>query len=247
MHNLIIHSLPMPQLGRHRSIRVLLPRNYHRDTQRRFPVLYLHDGQNLFDARTAALGEWKLRRQMARQPLYRQAILVGIDNGGNERMQEYAPFRRGRQGGQGDGYLQFVAHTLKPFIDAHYRTWPQREATGMVGSSLGGLITFHAAMQYRAVFGKFGILSPALWFNPQVAGQLRPAHEWPVQVYLCGSRTEMRSMGSTLENLYWNFQKAGYTDAQARVVIRSRGRHGEAFWGREFKPMFEWLFPRTQL
>ena len=245
MPNLIVHSLPMPQLGRQRSIRVLLPRNYHSEPQRRFPVLYLHDGQNLFDAHTAALGEWKLRRRMARQPLYRQAILVGIDNGGIDRTQEYAPFRRGRQGGQGDGYLRFIAETLKPFIDTQYRSWPQREATGMVGSSLGGLITFHAAMHYRAVIGKFGILSPALWFNPQVASHLRPAQEWPVQVYLCGSRTEMRSMGGALENLYWNFQKAGYSDAQVRVVIRDQGRHGEAFWGREFKPMFEWLFPRT--
>lgn len=245
MTDLRIHSLPVPQLGRRRNIRVLLPRNYHADPARRFPVIYLHDGQNLFDARTAAHGEWKLRRQMARQPLYRQAILVGIDHGGIDRLHEYAPFRRGKYGGQGDAYLRFIAETLKPFIDNTYRSWPQREATGMAGSSMGGLITAYAAVRCHAVFGKFGILSPSLWFNPHIAEMLAPESDPSTQIYLSGSRTEMRNMAPLLENIYWKFKSTGRDDKHARIVIRDRGRHGEAFWGREFKPMFEWLFERT--
>ncbi|MEI6412569.1 MAG: alpha/beta hydrolase-fold protein, partial [Bacteroidota bacterium] len=236
---------PIPQLNRQRTVRVLLPRNYHTHPERRFPVIYLHDGQNLFDANASSFGAWKLSRQMARQPLYRQAILVGIDHGGIDRMHEYAPFKRGQHGGQGDAYLKFVAETLKPFIDQHYRSWPQRDATGMVGSSMGGLITFYAAMRYNHVFGKFGVLSPSLWFNPGVAKLLEKQQVKNSQIYLGGSRTEMGSMGPALEQLYWKFQAAGYDDEKVRVVIRDRGRHNETFWGREFKPMFEWLFERT--
>ena len=124
----------MPQLGRTRTIRVLLPRHYHHPSQPRFPVVYWQDGQNLFDAHTAHAGHWYLREMMARQPRRRQAILVGIDNGGTDRLHEYAPHRRGDQGGQGDQYLDFVAHTLKPFIDQQYRTLPARQTTPMQGA-----------------------------------------------------------------------------------------------------------------
>jgi len=137
----------IPQLNRQRAIRVLLPRNYWKDTSRRFPVIYLQDGQNLFDPATSAFRHWKLKEFMERQPLKRQAILVGIDHGGVDRNHEYAPFRRGKSGGQGDAYLQFIEHTLKPFIDREYRTWTHREATGIVGASLGGLIAFYAGIK----------------------------------------------------------------------------------------------------
>ncbi len=235
----------IPQLNRQRAIRVLLPRNYEKDPSRRFPVIYLKDGQNLFDPATAAFRHWRLKEFMAKQPLKRQAILVGIDHGGIDRGQEYAPFPRGKNGGQGDAYLQFVEHTLKPFIDREYRTWPHREATGMVGSSLGGLIAFYAAMRYSHIFGKVGALSPSLWFNPQVLGLAAKHKDLKSQIYVSGSKTETRGMLPALEKTYWSLKNGGYTDAQIRVVARDRGSHSEAFWAREFKPMYEWLFPVT--
>jgi predicted alpha/beta superfamily hydrolase len=234
----------IPQLNRQRAIRVLLPKNYWKDPARRFPVIYLKDGQNLFDPATAAFRHWRLREFMSRQPLKRQAILVGIDHGGIDRSHEYAPFRRGKQGGQGDAYLQFLVHTLKPFIDQEYRTWPHREATGIVGSSLGGLIAFYAGMQYPHVFGKIGALSPSLWFNPQVL-ELTSHHQLKSRIYVGGSKTETRTMLPMLEKTYWSLKNNGYNDADIRVVARDRGRHSETFWAREFKPMYEWLFPVT--
>ncbi len=237
----------IPQLNRQRAIRVLLPRNYWKDTSRRFPVIYLTDGQNLFNPSTAAFRHWKLREFMARQPLKRQAILVGIDHGGIDRGHEYAPFSRGKNGGQGDAFLQFMVHTLKPFIDQQYRTWSHREATGMVGSSLGGLITFYAGMQYSHVFGKIGALSPSFWFNPQVLGLAGKSPQHKSQIYVCGSKTETRSMLPMLEKTYWALKNNGYNDGQIRIIARDRGRHAETFWAREFKPMYEWLFPVTVL
>ena len=240
-------SLQMPQLGRARTIRVLLPRNYDRHSDRRFPVIYLQDGQNLFDAKTAAFHPGKLPRVMARQPLYRQARLVGIDHGGVDRLHEYAPYRRGHHGGQGDAYLRFIIDTLKPHIDQRYRTWPQREATAIAGSSMGGLIAFYAALRYPQVFGKAGVLSPSLWFNPGVLDLVAKTGSPRAQVYVAGSKTETRGMEATLQKVYWAFKNAGVSDEQIRVVLRDRGGHTEAFWRREFVGMYEWLFPRTVL
>jgi alpha-glucosidase len=244
MTQLLVHyPFHIPQLGRDRAIRVLLPKNYHKETNRRYLVLYLQDGQNLFDPATAAFRHWRLREYMNRQPLNRQAILVGIDHGGPDRMQEYAPFKKGRRGGQGVAYLQFIEHTLKPFIDREYRTWGHREATGIVGASLGGLITLYAGLHFSHVFGKAGAFSPSLWFNPDVLKQ--PDASLKSQLYVAGSKTEMRSMAPTLERVYWSLKGSGYADDQMRVVIRDRGAHSEVFWAREFKQMYEWLFPVT--
>lgn len=247
-NQLIVHyPFHIPQLNRQRAIRVLLPKNYHTDTARRFPVIYLQDGQNLFEPHTAAFRHWRLREFMARQPLKRQAILVGIDNGGIDRMHEYAPFKRGQRGGQGDQYLQFIEHTLKPYIDREYRTWAHREATGIVGSSLGGLLSFYAGLRFGHVFGKVGVLSPSLWFNPQVVGLAEKSPSVKSQLYIAASKTEMGSMAAALEKTYWSLKKGGFADAQIRVVARDRGRHSETFWSKEFKPMYEWLFPATVL
>jgi alpha-glucosidase len=237
-----------PELQRDTTLRVLLPRNYNKHKEQKFPVLYLQDGQNLFDAETSAFGHWKLREVMARQPLYRQAILVGIDNAGNNRIHEYAPLKRVNSDGRGELYLTFLIETVKPFIDVTYRTWPHREATGIAGSSLGGLLSFYAGLRYSAVFGKVGALSPSFWLNPQVISMAETEAIKPKsQIYICASKTEMQSMASTLEQTYWSLIRGGFSNEQIRVVGRERGKHNEAFWGREFKPMYEWLFPKTLL
>ncbi len=245
MPKLIIHpEFYAPQLQRQRAIRILLPKNYHKHPTRRFPVLYLQDGQNLFEKHTAAFGHWRLREFMARQPINRQAILVGIDHGGIDRIHEYAPWKRGNHGGQGHEYLNFVQHTLKPFIDREYRTWPHREATGIAGSSMGGLISLYAGLQFSHIFGKIGVLSPSIWFNPKVLEMAHTAHAID-KIYVSASKTEMRTMPATLEKIYWSLKKGGLPDEQFRVVMRPRGRHSEVFWRREFKNMYEWLFPVT--
>ncbi len=241
MASLHYHHFHIPQLGRDRMIRVLLPRNYSTSDQR-YPVLYMQDGQNLFDQHTAAFRDWQLPKILDRQPLRRQAIIVGIDHGGIDRSHEYAPFKRGANGGQADAYIRFISDTLKPFIDREYRTLGHREATGIVGSSMGGLLAFYAGLQYGHIFGKTGALSPSLWFNPRVMEVAKKHNGVKPKMYVAASKTEMRSMESTMQGVYWALKTGGFDDHDIRVVARDRGKHNEVFWSREFKPMFEWMF-----
>ena len=159
----------MPQLGRHRRVWLYLPTDYARQPRRRYPVLYLHDGQNVFDAATAYAGEWGVDETLNRLRASGQdptgCIVVAVDNGGRYRGDEYIPWANPRLkiGGQGAAYVDFLTFTLKPYIDQHYRTRPDAAHTGIAGSSLGGLISVYAALRYPAVFGCVGAFSPAFW------------------------------------------------------------------------------------
>lgn len=240
MTTLQYHHFYSPQLDNERGIRILLPRDYFK-SNRRYPVLYMQDGQNLFEAKTAAFHDWKIPKTMDQLPLKRQVIVVGIDNTPG-RMDEYSPYRRGKHGGKGDLYVRFIVETVKPFIDREYRTLPDRANTGIAGSSMGGLIALYAALKYPSVFGRAGILSPSIWFNPKIMALAQQQMGIQSRLYVVASRTESRSMETTLQNLYWAFKNNGYDDEHLRVVIRNRGRHSETFWAREFKTMMEWLY-----
>lgn len=233
------YTLPLPGGGQ-RTVRVCLPDAYF-STNRHFSVLYGLDGQNLLEAHTAfGKRHWRIGSTMDKLPLKHKSIVVGIDNGGGSRIQEYAPFRRGRSGGGGAAHLRFITDVVKPFIDGQYRTLAGREHTGIVGSSLGGLLALYAGLQRGDVFGKAGVLSPSLWFNPQVL-QLTGSSQRS-KIYLCGSKTESRGMEGHLQQGYWALRNAGWPDDLFRVVIRDRGRHSETFWAREFPKMQRWLF-----
>lgn len=231
------HHFHMPQLGRHRRVRVYLPPGYTR-ADRYFSVLYMHDGQNLFHAGEAFARPWQLGRILDKMPLNKQAIVVAIDNGGADRIDEYAPYRRRNRGGQGQAYLQFIVETLKPFIDREYRTLAYPEHTWLVGSSLGGLISFYGGLAYPGTFGKIGVLSPAFWFNPAVLKQAPSASLSANRFYIAGSRTESAGMEHTLQQTYWRLKALGLPDERLTVVVRDRGRHNEAFWSREFRKMY---------
>lgn len=233
------YSLPLPGGGQ-RTVRVCLPTAYQ-TTDRHFSVLYALDGQNLFEASTAfGRRHWRIGEALDKLPLKHKSIVVGIDNGGANRVYEYSPFRRGHNGGGAAEHLRFITDVVKPLIDKQYRTLAGREHTGIAGSSLGGLLALYAGLQRGDVFGKAGVLSPALWFNPQVltlAGQSQRS-----KIYLCGSKTESQGMEGYLQRSYWALRNAGWPDDQFRVVVRDRGRHKETFWGREFPKMQRWLF-----
>ena len=237
------HTFQMPQLGnRERTIRVFLPRNYFK-TKLSFPVLYMQDGQNLFDPATSYGGrDWQIPSTMDKMPLSKQIIIVGIDNGESNRINEYAPYATKNGGGEGDPYMRFIVETLKPFIDNEYRTLPQRETTGIAGSSMGGLIAFYAGLRFRDVFGKVGPMSPALWFNPKVLDMLKQSVEPKSNFYVVASKTEMRTMESTLQKIYDGLKNNGWSDDAIQIIVRERGKHNEIFWGNEFRKMIEWLF-----
>lgn len=235
------HQIFSPQLNRHRIIRVLLPKNYHSSTSHRYPVIYMQDGQNLFEASTAAFHPWNIPQIMEKQPLYRQAIIVGIDHGGIDRVHEYAPFKRGKSGGQGDLYLKFLIETIKPFIDNRYPTKPFREDTVIAGSSMGGLIALYGGLKYGQYFGKTVAMSPSIWFNPKIL-ELSKYTEWKSKIYAVSSQTEMRSMATTMQQLYWSLKNNGFQDPDIRIILRDKGKHNEVFWRKEFKKMLEWIF-----
>ncbi len=168
---LLVHrALHSPQLNNSRDVLVWLPASYH-SRERRYPVLYMHDGQNLFDAHTSFAGEWAIDETMQRlaQEGY-EAIIVGLPNLEERRFVEYSPYlatsaRFPAMNGQGDSYLRFITDTVKPLIDADFRTLPMRELTGIAGSSLGGLISLYGFLTRSDVFGLCGAFSPAYWVS----------------------------------------------------------------------------------
>ena len=238
-----IKEIDIPQLQRTRTLRIYLPPGYD-ETDQRFPVWYMHDGQNLFDPSTAFVTDWKLKIIMDKVPTSNQAIIVGIDNGSLDRINEYAPFKNKKNGsgGQGDLFLKFIVETLKPSIDTSYRTLSDKNNTIMAGSSMGGLISFYAGLVYPNIFGKIGVLSPAFWFNPKVldlAKQYKDADR--SRFYVSGSKVEFKTMEKTLQDTYDALKTGGFDDNNIRVIARDKGKHNEKFWSKEFKPMFDWL------
>ncbi len=227
-----------------RTVRVLLPPDYY-GSNRRYPVIYVLDGQNLFEASTAFGGRhWKIPETMTKMPKRLQAIVIGIDNAGADRIREYAPYHRGKQGGGGLEHIQFIMNELKPEVDASYRTLPQSETTAIIGSSMGGLLALWAGLRFGEVFGKVGALSPSLWFNPQVFQLAENDLGRKSKFYVAGSRTESGRMESSLQHVYQSLRKGGFSDGQIRVVLRDRGKHNEVFWGREFPKLHRWLFDK---
>ncbi len=159
----------MPQLNRHRRIWVYLPDGYKK-SKKKYPVLYMHDGQNLFDEFTASFAEWGIDEILdsLTQKGQPSCILIGIDNG-PQRINEYNPYDNEKYGlAEGEAYVQFIVETLKPFIDNKFRTIPEKEKTFIAGSSLGGLISYYAMLKYPETFGKAGIFSPSFWFAPEI-------------------------------------------------------------------------------
>ena len=161
----VYRKLYSPQLRNRRALLAYLPPSYEH-SKRRYPVLYMHDGQNLFDRATSYAGEWQVDETM--ESLSREgveAIVVGVPNMGAQRMSEYNPFDDPQEGpGRGEAYVAFLVETVKPLIDADFRTLRDREHTGTMGSSMGGLISLYAFFRHPEVFGLVGALSPA--FGP---------------------------------------------------------------------------------
>jgi predicted alpha/beta superfamily hydrolase len=154
-----------------RAVQVYLPTQYVEQEERRFPVFYLHDGQNLFDGRTSYIPgrTWRANETADRlnaEGLIEPVILVGIANTGLRRMAEYTPTRDMRMGGgEGRKYGRLLVEELKPWVDGTFRTRAGAEDTGVGGSSLGGLISLFLGWEYPSVFGKLAVMSPSVWWD----------------------------------------------------------------------------------
>ncbi|RZM21471.1 MAG: alpha/beta hydrolase [Pedobacter sp.] len=160
----ILHdSFHFPTLDRYRRIWVYLPDGYH-DSDQRYPVIYMHDGQNLFDEMSAFGSEWGVDETL--DGVQGKVIIIGIENGAEHRMSEYMIYDHPEHGpGEGGIYLKDLSEVLKPWVDAHLRTIPNPEQTGIAGSSMGGLITLYAGLYLPHVFSVVGVFSPASQFS----------------------------------------------------------------------------------
>lgn len=231
----------MPQLKRSRRIWLYLPPEYKWD-EKRYPVIYMHDGQNLFDEETAFGEEWGIDETM--NAMKKKCLIVGIDNGQDKRITEYN-FYDNEQHGKGEGkqYVQFIVDTLKPYIDRTYRTLAGREHTFTAGSSLGGLISFYASMYYPEVFGGAGIFSPAFWIVPHIveetkwkAGQNK---SFTQRFFFYAGEKEDESITEGMKSIV-NVLR-GYPQYQLKTMFDPAGEHNESTWRQNFPLFYKWI------
>lgn len=238
-------KLPMPGLSRDRTIRLYLPPHYD-DKTRRFGVLYMHDGQNLFDDATAYAGEWGVDETIdaLAKSTGLELIVVGIDNGAEKRLNELSPWPNPRFGAaEGQQYTAFIVNVLKPYIDQHYRTLPDRDHTAMMGSSMGGLLSHYAAFQYPQVFSKVGIFSPSYWFSGDVFTFTRDkTPDKPMRLYFLAGGKEGEEMVTEFRKMQTVIDAKKLDSLKTEFVIRPSGVHNELFWRSELKQAIAWLF-----
>ena len=237
-------AMYIPQLNRYRRIWIYLPQDYATSTKN-YPVLYMHDGQNIFDASTSFIGEWEVDETLTgiEDNGEETAIVVAIDNDGVHRIDEYSPFvNTDYGGGEGDDYLDFIIHTLKPRVDSTFRTLSDPGNTGIMGSSMGGLISHYAHFRNPEIFGRVGSFSPAYWFSDSFyTHTVNQGLSGTPRLYLLAGALETNIAQSTMR-MYDTLLSLGFASEDATMVIQPDGEHSEWFWAREFEEAFMWMF-----
>jgi predicted alpha/beta superfamily hydrolase len=263
-----LRSVWSPQRRNRRHVDVYLPRSYRTDVERRYPVVYMQDGQNLSDPATAFAGTWELEATLERLDARGlEAIVVGVHHTGDERLVEYSPFPdHTHDGGEGDAYLAFVAETLKPRVDRMFRTRPARDATSILGSSMGGLVSLYAYFRYPSVFGRAGAMSPSIWFGQGAVLDFIDGARTPRgRIYLdvgmlegVSTVRDVRRLGRLLvkkgfrrdrrarrpRRLYSGPDRRGSRDdgkSRLRYMEEAGGRHQEAAWARRLEGALAFL------
>jgi predicted alpha/beta superfamily hydrolase len=247
------HNVPSQFLAPDRDVIVYLPPHYGAEIARRYPVLYLHDGQNLFDAATAFGGqEWGVDETVQRlieagglDPL----IIVGIYNTGEHRIDEYTPTvdPKQKRGGKADLYGRFIVEELKPLIDRHYRTLAGPEDTGLGGSSLGGLVTLYLGLKYPQVFSRLMVMSPSVWWDHGVI--LRVVQSLKAKpstrIWLDIGTKEGKFTPGQVRTLRDHLVAQGWRlGADLKFLQVKGGQHNEADWGQRVEPALKFLFPK---
>ncbi len=234
----------IPQLGRKRRIAALLPHDYHQQDEK-YPVLYLHDGQNLFDEHSP-FGNWAIDKSLARLAKQQigKLVVIAVDHGGEDRINEYLPFNSAEYGrGQGKKYISFLQETLKPYVDEKYRVLKEGPHTGIGGSSMGGLISLYAGLQHPEVFSKMMVFSPSLWLAPKIykmARKFSPDMASRLYLYAGGQESQvhlpnvMRFGADLLTNKGPGFH--------FKFSHNPDGVHHEKDWRTEFPQALNWLY-----
>ncbi len=236
-------SFYMPQLDRTRRIWIYLPESYS-DSEKSYPVIYMHDGQNLFNNSTSFAGEWNVDETMDSLITAgnKEAIIIGIDNGGEYRIDELTPFSNNEYGGgNGSKYLEFIVKTLKPYIDNNYRTLSDRNNTAIMGSSLGGLISFYAILKYKKVFSKAGVMSPSFWFSNNIYFIPGYRDNYPMKIYFEAGDRERDNMVLNIEKMISKMKKMNFPDNSYKLKVVKGAKHNEKQWRSEFADAYIWL------
>jgi metallo-beta-lactamase class B len=201
------------------------------------------DGQNLFNEQTASFGEWGIDECLdtLQTQMGKEAIIVGIDHGGDKRMTEYNPFDNIQFGkGEGKDYTDFLVNTLKPFIDIKYRTKKGPDYTLIGGSSMGADISLYAVLAYPDLFGGAILFSPALWVTPNLyeTAEKFSSNRMPKFYFYAGGK-ESATMVADMEKMVGILQLKNRV--QIRKVINPLGQHNEASWRREYSEAYKWI------
>ncbi len=238
----------IPQLNRTRRVWIYLPDDYV-VSKKRYPVLYMHDGQNVFDDATSYSGEWGVDECL--DSMKKKCIVVAIDNGASKRINEYCPYDFSLKTlglsnadtlnkGEGDQYVDFLVKTLKPFIDKNYRTLKDKKNTFIAGSSMGGIISMYAVLKYPKVFGGAGVFSPAFWVGPKIFDDIKSkGKKINSHIYFYAGKQESESMVPDMLKAFNGM--AAVSKSKMTTVIRDEGKHNETRWRIEFPLFYFWM------
>ena len=235
-----------------RQIVIYVPEAYAAEPERRFPVFYLQDGQNLFDGETSYLPghTWRAHTtadRLTAAGVIEPVILVGVANAGMRRMTEYTPTRDAKLGGGGgEAYGRLLLEELKPLVDAAWRTRPGAEDTGLGGSSLGGLISLDLGLKHRGSFARVAAMSPSLWWDRRsIFGQVRQASPRPeLRIWLDMGTAEGARHLHDADQLFGLLLERGWEDGREVVYQRvAGGIHHEDAWANRFGDVLSFLFP----
>jgi predicted alpha/beta superfamily hydrolase len=226
-----------------RELYAYLPPSY-RTGERRYPVLYMHDGRNLFDEATSHAGEWRVDETMealADEGL--EAVVVGIPHG-PERATEYVPSKHGPE------YIAFLVDEVKPLVDETLRTSPEREATGLAGSSLGGIISLYGFLTRNDVFSYAGVMSPAFWWDEALydVAAATPRREGRIWMDVGGNEhpenpDRSKAYLEAFARMSTILRARGYDKSRLHTVVEPGARHHETAWARRLPDMLRFLLP----
>lgn len=236
-----------------RDVLVSLPPDYDRDKNKRFPVLYMHDGQNLFDGATSFIPgqEWRVdetAQALISSGAIEPLIIVGVYNTGKERVGEYTPTRDAnvKDGGGADAYGRMLVEELKPFIDSHYRTRRDASQTGLGGSSLGGLVSLYVGLRYPKVFGQLAIVSPSVWWdNKMILREVQALRRRPhTRIWLDIGTDENPDAAANTRLLRDALIAKGWRAGHDLQYFEAAGaKHSEIAWAQRVDPILRFLYP----
>jgi predicted alpha/beta superfamily hydrolase len=240
-------------LEHERTIVVYLPPHYDPESADRYPVLYLQDGQNIFDRATSFGEEWhvdEVAQDLITSSQIEPVIVVGIYNTGVHRIDEYTPTARPDAGGGGraDDYGRMLVEELKPFIDQTYKTLPSAASTAIGGSSLGGLLSMHLGLRYPTAFSRLALLSPSVWWDDRVLLREVEAlpHKLPLRIWLDAGTAEGPTVISDARALRDALIAKGWVLGDDLAYLEAEGgEHNERSWAARIGLVLKHLFPRN--